>query len=87
MLIQALIERHIRAAMADRGLRQLSLYPEDRGCTAPTTARVLEIFTGIARHRLTNADGAHLKTFQPQLTELQTLVLDLLDIPASAYTG
>lgn len=87
MLVQALIERTIRAAMAARGLRQLSLYPEDRGCAAPTTARVLEIFTGLARHHLTNPDGQHLKTFQPTLTPLQTLVLDLLDIPASAYTG
>lgn len=87
MLIQALIERTIRAAMADRGLPQLSLYPEDRGCAAPTTARVLQIFTGLARHRLTDGDGQHIKTFHPQLTALQELVLDLLDIPATAYTG
>ena len=87
LLIQALIERQIRRAMAERGLRQLSLYPEDRGCAAPTTARVLEIFTGLARHRLTDTDGRHLKTFQPQLTELQALVLDLLEIPHSAYTN
>jgi transposase len=86
MLIQALIERQTRRAMADRGLRQLSLYPEDRGCTAPTTARVLEIFTGLAHHRLTDTDGQHLKTFQPELSPLQALVLDLLDIPANAYT-
>ena len=87
MLIQALIERQIRHAMAERGLRQLSLYPEDRGCAAPTTARVLGIFTGLARHHLTDQDGQHLKTFQPQLSGLQNLVLDLLDIPRSAYTG
>ena len=87
MLIQALIERQIRRAMAERGLRQLSLYPEDHGCAAPTTARVLQIFTGLARHHLTDADGQHIKTFHPQLTELQKLVLDLLDVPATAYTG
>ncbi|MGH8959734.1 MAG: hypothetical protein ACRDWT_00755 [Jatrophihabitantaceae bacterium] len=86
MLIQALIERHIRAAMAERGLRQLSPYPEDRGCIAPTSARALEIFTDLAGHHLTDADGEHLKSFQPQLSPLQTLVLDLLDIPASVYT-
>lgn len=87
MLIQALIERQIRNAMAERGLRQLSLYPEDRGCTAPTAARILEIFTGLARHHLTDADGQHLQTFQPQLNDLQALVLDLLDIPHNAYTA
>ncbi|MGH9160197.1 MAG: IS1634 family transposase, partial [Vicinamibacteraceae bacterium] len=87
MLIQALIERHIRAAMADRGLTQLSLYPEDRGCPAPTAARVLEIIAGLARHHLHDADGQPIKTFQPQLTELQRQVLDLLDIPDAVYTS
>ena len=85
LLINALIERTIRHAMTEAGLTELSLYPEDRGCTAPTTARILEIFTGIARHQLTDADGTVLRTFQPELTELQRQVLDLLDIPTTVY--
>ncbi len=85
MLIASLIERTIRQAMTAAGLDQLSLYPEDRGCAAPTTARILEIFTGVARHELTDTDGTVLRTFQPELTELQTQVLDLLDIPTSVY--
>ena len=85
MLIQALLERQIRLAMAAAGLPQLSLYPEDRGCAAPTAARVLEIFTGVARHHLLHA-GHLIKTFHPQLTPLQRQVLDLLDIPHSLYT-
>jgi len=85
MLIAALIERTIRRAMIDHGLTELSLYPEDRGCTAPTTARILEIFTGVARHELTASDGTVLRTFHPQLTDLQRQVLDLLDIPLSVY--
>jgi len=87
MLIQALIERQIRRAMKDQGLQQLSLYPEDRGCTAPTAARVLDIFAGLARHHLRDQHGQHVQTFQPELTNLQALVLDLLDIPHSTYTG
>lgn len=85
MLIQALIERHIRQAMTTQQLTQLSLYPEDRGCAAPTTARILEIFTGVARHHLVH-DNHIVQTFQPELTDLQTQVLDLLDIPTSTYT-
>jgi transposase len=85
MLIQALIEREIRTAMAARGLAELSLYPEDRGCAAPTAARVLEIFTGVARHHLIR-EGRLIQTFPPELTDLQRQVLDLLDIPTSAYT-
>jgi transposase len=86
LLVQALIERHLRTAMADTGLDQLSLYPEDRGCKAPTTARILEIFTGLTRHHLYNANGQPVQTFHPELTDLQRQVLDLLDIPTSAYT-
>jgi len=86
MLIQALIERQIRRAMAAAGLRQLSLYPEDRGCAAPTAARVLEIFTGLSRHQLRDRDGRLIQTFQPQLNDLQRQVLDLLDIPQTVYT-
>jgi hypothetical protein len=51
--------------MTRTGLDQ-SLYPEDRGCAAPTAARILEIFTGVARRHL---------------TALQRHVLDLLDAP------
>ncbi len=86
MLIASLIERTIRQAMADANLTELSLYPEDRGCAAPTTARILEIFTGVARHHLTDTDGNLLRTFQPELTDLQRQVLDLLDIPLSVYS-
>jgi hypothetical protein len=71
--------------MAERGIRELSLYPEDRGSTAPTAARVLDIFTGLARHHLTDPHGNHVQTFEPDLDPLQRLVLDLLDIPTTAY--
>lgn len=87
MLIQALIERHIRTAMADRDLAELSLYPEDRGCAAPTAARVLEIFAGLSRHHLADPHGRLVQTFQPELSDLQRQILDLLDIPTSAYTA
>jgi len=85
MLLQALIERTIRTAMADRGLTELSLYPEDRGCAAPTAARVLAIFNGLSRHHLRDAQGNIVQTFQPELTDLQRQVLDLLQVPVSDY--
>jgi transposase len=85
MLLSSLIERTIRNAMTDAGLDELSLYPEDRGCAAPTTGRILEIFAGVARHELTDTDGSVLRTFQPELTDLQQQVLNLLDIPTSLY--
>ena len=68
-------------------LDELSPYPEDRGCAAPTTARLLDIFTGIARHQLTAPDSQVLRTFHPELADLQRQVLDPLDIGASVYSS
>ena len=87
MLIHALIERQTRRAMKSKGIKQLSLYPEDRGCLAPTAARILDIFTDLARHHLLDHHGRLVQSFAPQLNELQQLVLDLLDIPHRIYTG
>ncbi|MGI8874600.1 MAG: IS1634 family transposase, partial [Egibacteraceae bacterium] len=85
LLIHALIERQLRAAMATRGIRQLPIYPEDRASKAPTTTRVFDLFDGAARHHLI-CDGDIVRTYQPDLTPLQRQVLDLLDIPTSVYT-
>ncbi|WP_249020019.1 hypothetical protein [Conexibacter sp. S30A1] len=85
-LINCLIERELRQAMARREIRELPLYHEQRACTAPTTARVYEQFASVQRHQLTS-QGQHLKTFDPKLTELQQQLLNLLDVPASAYTS
>ena len=85
MLISSLIERTIRHAMTGAELTELSLSPEDRGCAAPTTARILEISSGVARHELTDTGDRVLRTFHPQFTELQRQGLDLLDISLSVY--
>ncbi len=86
MLIHALIERQIRQAMKTKGIKQLSIYPEDRGCATPTAARILDIFDGLAHHDLLDQHGRLVQTFPPELTELQQLALDLLDIPRRTYT-
>jgi hypothetical protein len=86
LVVQALVEREIRTAMAKAEARHIPLYPELQACAAPSAARVLEIFTGVSRHHLIS-DGRLVKTFQPELTPLQQQALDLLKIPASAYTG
>ena len=84
LLIRALIEREIRQAMAREHLSELSLYPEDRGCAAPTATRVLAIFDDLARHRLFEGD-ALVQSFPPELSPLQQQVLTLLDVPSSVY--
>jgi transposase len=85
LLLQALVEREIRGAMAARGLKELPLYPEGRGCSAPSAPRIFEIFSGLARQHLIGGNGEIIKTFSPELTKLQQIVLDLLGIPESSY--
>ncbi len=87
LLIQALIEREIRQAMAAQETPTIPLYPEDRACGSPSSARVLEIFNGASRHRLLSSTGELVQVFEPTLTPLQLEVLELLGVPAAAYTG
>jgi len=86
LLTNCLIERELRNAMTQHEIRELALYHEQRSCTAPTAARLFDHFTDIARHHLTR-DAQHIKTFDPKLTPLQLQLLELLGIPASAYTS
>ena len=74
-----------RRAMAAHELNEIPLYPEGRGCPAPSAPRIFAIFNGVARQHLVDADGALVQTFAPELTQLQLTVLDLLGIPASSY--
>jgi transposase len=82
--VHALIERQLRDAMKARGIRSIPLYPEERACRAPTADKVLALFEPLRRHRLFE-DGKPIKTFWDDLTEVQRTVLELLEIPASAY--
>jgi transposase len=85
LLVAALIERQVRTAMAAAALDNIPLYPELRDCTAPSTQRILEIFTNLARHQL-HHDGILVKTFEPELTTQQQQILDLLGLAPTAYT-
>ncbi len=86
LLLGALIEREIRAGMRRAATTKIPLYPELRGCAAPSTERVLEIFATVSRHHLLDQHGQLVQTFEPELTPQQTQVLDLLAIPTTSYT-
>jgi hypothetical protein len=85
LLVAALIERQVRTPMAAAALDNIPLYPELRDCTAPSTQRILEIFTNPARHHL-HRDAVLVKTFEPELTTQQQQILDLLGLAPTAYT-
>ncbi len=86
LLVQALIEREIRAAMVKADAAHIPLYPVLRACAAPSAARVLEIFSGLSRHHLMSRSRL-IQTFHPELSPLQLQVLQLLGVPASTYTS
>jgi transposase len=84
LLVQALIERELRAAMKKSRIAELPLYPEERRCRRPTTEQVLRLFSHAQRHMLLR-DGRIVQVFAPQITDLQRQVLDLLGVPARAF--
>jgi transposase len=84
LLVQALIERELRRAMARERIESLPLYPEERHTKRPTAEQVLRLFSLAQRHVLT-LDGNDALVFDPQLTDLQRQMLGLLGVPEAAY--
>ncbi len=48
LLVQALMERELRLAMARESIEELPLYPEQRLCTHPTTEQILRLFSHVS---------------------------------------
>lgn len=84
LLVQALVERELRQAMAREGIDELPIYPEQRQCAHPTTEQVLRLFSLAERHQL-RQHGHTVQRFDLALTELQRQVLGLLGVPTSAF--
>ena len=83
--VHALVERELRLKMSQNHLKQIPLYPEARQCSAPTAERIFEIFEHLQTHTLLKV-GRKIRTFHPQLTELQKEVLELLGISPLTYS-
>jgi len=84
LLVQALIEREVRRAMAREKIVELALYPENRGSRRPTAEQILRLFSLVERHTALAGDEV-VQVVQPELTPLQTQVLHLLGIPERVY--
>jgi transposase len=85
LMIEALIERDIRARMRKQGIKKLPLYPEERKCAAPTTERLIELFADLRRHRLVDDHGRVHQRFYDELSETQRTVLRLFNISSRQY--
>ena len=84
MMVDALIERTVRRAMARRGIDRLPILPEGRSSPAPTAARILETFSDVAWYEFERPEDR--VVFPVRLTALQQNLLKLLGMEASAYS-
>lgn len=85
LLVQALIERELRRGMERAGLDDLPLYPEERPTRHPTAEQILRLYS-LAQRQILLVDDEPAHIFAPELTPLQGQVLELLGVPATAYT-
>lgn len=85
LLVQALIERELRLAMARQNIDELPLYPEQRQCAHPTTEQVLRLFSHAQRQTLTTSSGQTVQVFDAELTDLQRQLLGLLGVSPEAF--
>ena len=84
LLVQALIERELRAAMNREKIASLPLYPEQRLCAHPTTEQILGLFSFAERHELAR-DRNIVQVFDVEFTDLQRQLLALLGVPEQAF--
>jgi transposase len=91
LLVQTLLERELRRAMARCNVPALPLYPEGRACTRPTTQRILELFETIQRHEvLRDTDSGSDQDQEPlilitTLTPVQRKIVQLLGLKTNDY--
>jgi transposase len=84
MTLDALIERTLRQGMCRGGIDAIPILPEGRLTKTPTTARILEMFSGVSWYEFIR--GGEIVTFPIKLSALQKQILQLLDMDLSAYT-
>ena len=84
LLVQTLLEREVRQAMAREKIEHLPLYGEERDCRRPTARKLIDAFEPVQRHTLT-LPGEPPESLLTQLSPLQRRILNLLGIPAANY--
>jgi transposase len=84
LLVQTLLERELRQAMARRDIASLPMYPEGRECHRPTARRLFDLFEPIQSHTLSLPRG-EAEVFLTELSPVQRQILRLLGISAKTY--
>jgi hypothetical protein len=84
LLVEALLERELRQAMARDGIESLPLYSEGRPCRWPTARRVIDLFENVERHEWVTSGGRK-TVLVTELTDLQRRILKLLGLRPETY--
>lgn len=84
MTLDALIERTLRRNMARLGIESLPILPEGRQTKTPSTARLLEMFSGVSWYEFEGEGGP--VTFPIHLSPIQKKLLELLDMDTIGYS-
>jgi transposase len=84
LVVQTLLERELRQAMARAGEASLALYPEDRPCARPTTHRLIEVFSPIQRHEV-RVGESEAQVMVTELTKTQRSIIRLLGLDPRIY--
>jgi transposase len=84
LLVQTLLEREWRQAMARAGEPSLPIYPEGRPCARPTTHRLIEVFSSIQRHEVRVGEGEP-QVMVTKLTKTQRTIVRLLGLDPRSY--
>lgn len=84
LILQAVMEREVRKAMAEQTIDSLPVYPEHRLAEHPTTARIVDRFRDVSLYRL-HHEGKFVKQYRDELTPLQQKVLELLGMTEKGY--
>ena len=85
LLVQSLLERELRNAMAEQNLDSIPLYPEGRACKRPTTRQLLDVFEPIARHTIRQTRSDLFESFNTELAPIHHMLLKLLRVPTADY--
>ena len=83
VMVDALIERELRKSMAASKIDSLHILPEERPSKTPTTARLLEMFSGVAWYEFERNEET--VTFPVKLNSLQVKLLKLLEMDPTVY--
>jgi len=85
LMVQSLLERELRKAMASQGVDSLPLYPEGRACVRVTTRQVLDVFEPISRHTISKVGSNDFEMFSTELAPIHRMILKLLRVPEADF--